>query len=73
VSCPPPGPGHPYVASWDSRALVPAGLDDCSTSSPFVYLTLSALRLLSTRDVVIVVRELAANAVRHGAGRSRRL
>lgn len=36
----------------NTYGLVPAGTDDCATSSPFLYLTLSALGLLSTQPAV---------------------
>jgi hypothetical protein len=41
-----------YVAYHDDHALVPDDVDDCSSSSPFVYLMLASLGLLSTEPVV---------------------
>lgn len=47
-----------------SRAgLVPHGLDDCFTSAPFIYLTLSAFNLLGTENAVR--QFLAANPGLH--------
>ena len=41
-----------YVAYHDDHALVPDDVDDCSSSSPFVYLVLASFGLLSTEPVI---------------------
>jgi hypothetical protein len=41
-----------YESLGSQAGLLPRGLDDCSTSAPFLYLILSAFYLLGTQDAV---------------------
>jgi hypothetical protein len=48
-----PAPARRVIFFGDDTALVPSGVDDCSTSAPFLYLTIGTFDAVLSREPVV--------------------